>query len=183
MNGPKRSAMAQRARGRAVRAAIVAVIAAMGFLAVPGTASAAWKVEPALDCHVANADGSRTLVLGYTSYTWGVWNIPHGKKNTVFPSRLQGEQPTAFQSGTVHGAFTVRVTAAELRSGARWDLDGYVLDFAAAVGSAPACPASTELPEEGHGTGPVIALLAAGLFGGVMVQRARRRALAGRGDA
>ena len=178
-----RSSTVWRIRARLTRAALLAVIAVVGLLALPGTASAAWKVEPQLDCHVANADGSRTLVLAYTSYTWGVWNVPHGKKNTVYPSRLQGEQPTAFRSGTVHGAFTVRVTAAELRSGARWELEGYVLDFSAAIGSTSPCPSSTELPEEGNGTGPAIGLLGAGLVGAVTVQRAGRRALAGRGDA
>jgi len=178
-----RSSTVRRVRARLTRAALVAVVAVAGLLALPGTASAAWKVEPTLDCHMANADGSRTLVFGHTSYTWGVWNVPHGKKNDVFPSRLQGTQPTAFPSGTVHGAFTARVTAAELRSGARWELEGFVLDFSAAIRSTSPCPASTELPEEGNGTGPAFALLGAGLVGVVVVQRARRRALAGRGDA
>ena len=171
------SSTARRGRRGASCAALVAVIALVGLFALPGTASAAWKVEPMLDCHVANADGSRTLVLGYTTNTWGVWRVPHGKKNALSPSRIQGVQPTEF-SGTVHGAFTIRVTAAELSSGARWELEGYVLDFAAAVGSTSPCPSSTELPEEGNGTGPAIALAAAGVVGGVMVHRANRRARA-----
>ncbi|SDN95956.1 hypothetical protein [Geodermatophilus sp. DSM 45219] len=178
MDDGNRSSTARRLRAGAARAALAAVIALVGLLVLPGTASAAWKVEPLLDCHVANADGSRTLVVGYTSHTWGVWRVPHGKKNDLYPSRLQGVQPTAFESGTTHGAFTVRVTAAELRSGARWELEGYVLDFAAAVGSTSPCPPSSELPEEGNGTGPAIALAAAGVVGGVMVHRASRRARA-----
>ncbi|TFV62170.1 hypothetical protein E4P41_07935 [Geodermatophilus sp. DF01-2] len=187
MDGRKRSSRARRAGARVTRAALVAVIAAVGLLAAPGTASANWKVQPILDCHVENQDGSRTLVVGYTSYTRDGWRIQHGKKNGLFPSRLQGVQPTVFESGTVHGAFTVRVTAAELGAGARWELDGYVLDFAAASGTSPACPSSTELPEEGNGTGPAIGLVAAGMVGAVLVHRANRRARAlagaGRSDA
>ena len=178
MDGGNRSSTARRVGAGVSRAALVAVIALVGLLALPGTASAAWKVEPVLDCHVSNADGSRTLVVGYTSYTWGVWGVPHGKKNVLYPSRLQGVQPTAFESGTTHGAFTVLVTAAELRQGARWELEGYVLDFAAAVDATAPCPPSSELPEEGNGTGPAIGLAAAGVVGAVLVQRANRRARA-----
>jgi hypothetical protein len=70
--------------------------------------------------------------------------------------------------------------------GPYWWLDGEFVYWGWAWthdGSAATCPSSTELPEEGNGTGPAIALVAAGLVGGVVVQRARRRALAGLGDA
>jgi hypothetical protein len=65
--------------------------------------------------------------------------------------------------------------------GPMWHLDG--TNLAARLDPATACPPSTELPEEGNGTGPAIALVVAGLVGAVGVQRARRRAPAGRGDA
>lgn len=168
-------------RARLAPAALVAVTASVWLVIAPGTASAAGKVDPVVDCHVANQDGSRTFVVGYTNNFKDGWRVPLGNKNALFPSRLQGQQPTTFQAGTVHAAFTVTVTAAELRAGSGWVLDGSGVDFAAVARSGAVCPASTELPEEGNGTGPAIALLGAGVIGAVAVQRARRRALAGAG--
>jgi hypothetical protein len=66
-------------------------------------------------------------------------------------------------------------------AGLVWHLDQD--DLIAHHGSASACPPSTELPEAGNGTGPAIALGAAGLVGVVVVQRARRRAATGHGAA
>lgn len=178
MDGENGSSTARQVRVGASRAALVAVIALMGLLALPGVASANWKVAPFVDCHLVDADGSQTLILGYTNSFKDGLRVPLGKKNALYPSRLQGVQPTVFDSGTVRGALTVRLTAAELRAGARWELEGYVLDLAAAARGASSCPPSSELPEEGNGTGPAIALAAAGVIGGVMVHRANRRARA-----
>jgi hypothetical protein len=54
-----------------------------------------------------------------------------------------------------------------------WHLEG--TNLAARLGTAKACPSSTQMPVEGNGTGAAIALVAAGLVGTVAVQRARRR--------
>jgi hypothetical protein len=181
MDGPNRSSVARRVRAGVARVALVAVIAVVGLLAAPGTASAAGKVDPVVDCYVANQDGSRTFVVGYTNNFKNGWQVPLGNKNALYPTRLHGQQPTTFQAGTVHAAFTMTVTAAELRAGSGWVLDGSGVDFAAAARTGSVCPASTELPEEGNGTGPAIALLGAGLVGGLAVRRARQRALAATG--
>ncbi|WP_100500720.1 hypothetical protein [Geodermatophilus chilensis] len=178
MDGLPRSSPARRLRARASRAALVAVIALIGLVASPGAASAAGTVEPFMDCYVKNADRSRTLVLGYTSGSATTRDIPVGSLNSLTPSGIQGAQPTRFEPGTVHAAFTVRLTEAELRSNPGWVLDGSKLEFQSAVGYRPVCPASTELPEEGNGTGPAIGLAVAGAVGAVLVHRANRRARA-----
>ena len=175
MNG--RSSTAWRARARAPRAALVAVVAVMGLLAWPGTASAAGEVVPVLNCTKPAAGGGFTAVVGYDNPTGQTVTIPYGKQNRIVAGQYDGAQPTVFEVGRHDGAFTVTITS----SSATWTLGRTLLLLKPS--EAPACPASTELPEEGNGTGPAIALVVAGLVGGVMVQRARRRALAGRGDA
>jgi hypothetical protein len=166
------------ARAALTRAALVALIAVVGLLALPGTASAKGTVVPLLDCVVVNRDGSWTAVFGYRNTSSSPVSIPRGAQNKVTPVRYGTPQPTTFEPGTHHGAFTVPVSRG---AGPMWHLDG--TNLAARLGSATACPPSTELPEEGNGTGPAIALVAAGVVGAVVVQRARRRAMAGRGDA
>jgi hypothetical protein len=63
--------------------------------------------------------------------------------------------------------------------------DTCTLDHRAAASASRVCPASTDLPEEGNGTGPAIGLAAAGVVGAVLVHRARKRTPtpAGRDDA
>ena len=177
-----RSSGVRRLHARVARAALVAVIALVGLLALPATASAKGTVVPLLDCVVTNRDGSWTAVFGYRNTSSSTVTIPVGARNKVTPATYGAPQPTTFRPGTHHGTFTVPVTRG---GGPMWHLDG--TNLAARVGSARACPPSTELPEEGNGTGPAIALTAAGLVGGVMVHRANRRARAlaavGRGDA
>jgi hypothetical protein len=95
------------------------------------------------------------------------------------PTRFDGQQPTTFASGTKHGAYTVTMTPAEYMGGSNWYLDGKFAFFGWAWSTGvPTCPASTELPEDGNGTGPAIALVLAGVVGAVAVHRVRRRALA-----
>ncbi len=59
------------------------------------------------------------------------------------------------------------------------------LDHRVAASASRVCPASTDLPEEGNGTGPAIGLAAAGVVGAVLVHRTRKRTPApgGRDDA
>ncbi len=185
MNG--RSPAVRRARARLARAALVAVVVLVGLVAGPGPASAGSNgVTPILDCLRQNPNGSYTAVLGYTNTSRTAVTIPRGTWNRISPATYDGPQPTVFQPGTRHGAVTVTISKSEYMGGPYWWLDGEFVYWGWAWthdGSAATCPSSTELPVEGNGTGPVIALLAAGLVGGVAVQRARRQALAGRGDA
>jgi len=177
-----RSSRVRRLRAGVARAALVAVIALVGLLALPATASARGTVVPLLDCVVTDRDGSWIAVFGYQNTSSSTVTIPVGARNKVTPATYGASQPTSFRPGTHRGAFTVTVPRG---GGPMWHLDG--TNLAARVGSARPCPPSTELPEEGNGTGPAIALATAGLIGGVMVHRANRRArvlaTAGRDDA
>ena len=186
MDGLPRSSTARRLRARASRGALVAVLALIGLVASPGLASATggtYTVKPILNCYQENADDSWTVVVGYVNSSRKTVDIPRGPLNQAHPSTFASLPPTSFKPGTVNGAFTAKVSLADLYAGARWVLDGYTLDYRAAAHSSQVCPSSTELPEEGNGTGPAIGLAVAGVVGAVGVQRARRRAPAGRGDA
>jgi hypothetical protein len=173
-----RTSTVRRARAALTRAALVALVAVVGLLALPGTASAKGTVVPLLDCVVVGRDGSWTAVFGYRNTSSSPVRIPTGAQNKVTPVTYGTPQPTTFEPGTRHGVFTVAVPRG---AGPMWHLDG--TNLAARLGTATTCPPSTELPAEGNGTGPVIALVGAGLVGAVVVQRARRRVLAGHGDA
>jgi hypothetical protein len=156
-----------------VRAALVAVIGLVGLVAAPGTASAHYGVvTPLFECvtKLHGADGW-TALLGYsnsssTPVTWAV-----GPNNVLRPTARNGEQPTTFQPGTHRGEFTV---AFKTGNSVSWTVGG--LSVAATMNS-KRCPAPTELPAEGNGTGPAIVLVSAGVIGAVALHRARRRAL------
>jgi hypothetical protein len=124
-----------------------------------------------VDCITRHADGTWTAVFGYDNPTGAAVTIPVGPANKVTPVTSGRPQPTTFEPGLHHGAFSVTVTRG---AGVMWHLDGQ--NLAAHAGAASACPPSTELPEEGNGTGPAIVLVAAGVVGAVAVHRVRRRA-------
>ena len=172
MNGLPRTWRARRGRVRLSRAALVAVIAVAGLLALPGTASAAGAVTPVLNCTKPAAGGGFTAVVGYDNTTGQDVTIPYGKQNRIVSGQYDGAQPTLFEAGRHDGAFTVTITS----SSATWTLGRTQL--LVKPSEAPACPSSTELPEEGNGTGPAIGLAAAGVVGAVLVHRANRRARA-----
>ncbi|MGR6966265.1 hypothetical protein ACU610_17530 [Geodermatophilus sp. URMC 61] len=190
MDGLSRSSTARRLRARAGRAALVAVIALIGLVASPGMASATgtYTVKPVLNCYKENADDSWTVVVGYVNSSRKTTSIPRGAHNQAYPSKFASLPPTSFKPGTVNGAFTAKVSLADLYAGARWVLDGYTLDYRAAASSSRVCPSSTELPAQGNGLGPAIGLGVAGVVGAVLVVRANRRTRAlaaaeGRDDA
>ena len=70
MDGLSRSSTARRVRARATRAALVAVIAAIGLLASPGTALAVGEVTPVLDCVRKNTDGTYTYTVTAVYKSW-----------------------------------------------------------------------------------------------------------------
>jgi hypothetical protein len=153
------------------------VCVAVLLSAVPGIAAAAppKAVVPFVDCYQPNTDGTYTVVLGYTNPNDKTMTIPHGSKNMLTPSSLQGAQPKKFLPGTQRGAFSVKVRPADLSAGAGWRLDGFTLGYPAAA-SAKQCSPSTPLPALGNGAGIAIVLVAGGLVGALVVRRVLRRA-------
>lgn len=163
---------------RRVGARVAAGAAAAGLvvLVTPTAASAAvGTATPLLDCYTQNSDGSYTAVLGYSSTYSTTQSIPLGTRNTFSPATYNRSQPTSFQAGTHHAAFTLRVAPADIAGGVTWTLDGHTLDYAAAAYAAGVCAPGTSLPAEGNGTGWTIALVAAGLVGGAAAWRGRSR--------
>ncbi|MGY1705902.1 hypothetical protein ACI79C_15155 [Geodermatophilus sp. SYSU D00697] len=167
-----------RATTRIARLLLALGVAAVALVVTPGTASATGGVTGIVSCYTDNLDGSYTVVVGYTSSYPDTVTLPLGPTNQAYPTRLQGAQPTVFKPGTHHAAFTVQITNADLWANARWELDGTVLQYNSLVSYATVCPSSTQMPADGNGSGPVIALAAAGLVGAVAVVRSRRRAAA-----
>ena len=168
------------ARRIGTRAAAGAAAAALVVLATPGSASAATTaVTPLLDCYMQNSDGSYTAVLGYNSTYGSAQSIPVGTRNTFSPTSYNGRQPTSYEAGVHHAAFSVKVYSADIATGVTWTLDGTTLNYAAAAYASGICAPGTSLPAEGNGTGWTIALAGAGLVAGAAAWRARRRSVRG----
>ena len=166
-----------RIRASFARLAAIGVIAALGLVFTPGTASAAPGVSPIVDCYRDNGDGTVWVVLGYKNTTGSSTTISYGSANQFYPSRLHGQQPEQFAAGTVHGAFTVRLAYHEVAD-ARWALNGTTLRYSHNAQYATVCPPTTQLPADGNGTGTAVALGAAGVIGAGVLYRFRRRVAA-----
>jgi hypothetical protein len=167
-----RTSRPRRLAARAVPA-VLAAAAALTTAAGPALADPAdgltpghGQLTPLLDCVTRSGSGF-TAVLGYANSGTATEHA-RGADNAISPAALDGAQPTKFSSGTHHGVFAVTVTG----SSATWTLEGTTLVIGP---TSAACPPGTELPAEGNGTGPVLALVAAGLLGGLVVARARSR--------
>ncbi|WP_369131745.1 hypothetical protein [Modestobacter sp. I12A-02662] len=176
MDGPRRSSRQRRGRARLARAALVVVLAVVGLLAAPGTASAGDDddlVIPLLTCVTHAEDGRYTAVFGYNNRTSRVVTVSRGDDNNVDPS---GPVPEVFQPGVHHGVFSVSTTVDRR---VEWEL--YDSEVRAYGSSQPSCGPEVQMPADGNGTGAVVALAAAGVVGAIAVQRARRRALVGAG--
>src|SRR4051812_114932 len=168
---PARDARRRPRAGRGpLRLALVLLLAVAGPIAPAGAAAAADSTPvPLLNCVIPQSSGGFTAVLGYSNSSGTTVRMPLGAKNKFTPTRYDGNQPTTFLPGVHQGVFSVRVT----HPSAKWMLGStkLFLDDAAA----PRCPPSTEMPEEGNGTGPAVALLAGGALGVVLLRRLRRR--------
>lgn len=165
-----------RIGARLARLGAIGVIAALTMIFTPGAASATGSVAPIVDCYRDNGDGTFWVVLGYSNTTARQQTYNYGTANQVYPTRLQGQQPKQFASGTVHGAWTVRLTYSEIfYQDARWVLNGTTLRYSHYVQYATVCPPTTVLPADGNGTGTAVALGAAGVVGAAVLYRFRRK--------
>jgi hypothetical protein len=158
----------------AARLAAVGALTALSLLGAPGAASAAGTVTPLLDCVVTNSNGTLTEIFGYANTTGQAQSFAYGYNNVITPARFDRVQPTTYYSGTYHGVFKVTVSLFDFLFLPSWRLNGDTIDFTDLTGSS--CPPATAMPSEGNGTGPALGLLAAGVFGAVVVRRAVRRA-------
>ena len=161
-------------RRTAVRVGVAGLAAATAVLASPGSALAAGTIAPLLDCWSVSGS-TTTLVLGYsnTKSKAAVYDVG-GSSNHWSPSRYDGPQPDTLEVGTHHGAFSVRMDAADVPT-ATWTLGSTTLDVSDAMAATGSCPPGTALPADGNGTGGVLALAAAAGVGLVVLHRARRR--------
>lgn len=185
MDGFSNCRAARRARWRSMRLALVGAVAATVAM-TPGVASANDDddlVVPLVTC-VTQAEGGRyTAVFGYNNRTSRVITVSHGDNNNVDPS---GPVPEVFQPGVHHGVFSVSTTVDRR---VEWEL--YDSEARAYESSQPSCGPGVQMPADGNGTGAVVALVAAGAVGAVVLHRSRRGATAvaapaagsGNGDA
>ncbi|MGY1774107.1 hypothetical protein [Blastococcus sp. SYSU D00813] len=165
-----------RTGARFARLGAIGIIAALTMIFSPGTASATGTVSPIVDCYRDNGDGTYWVVLGYNNTTGRQQIYNYGTANQVYPTRLQGQQPKQFATGTVHGTWRVLLTHSEIfYQDARWVLNGQTLRYSYYVQYATVCPPTTVLPADGNGTGTAVALGAAGVVGATVLYRFRRR--------
>ena len=166
----RRSRRTEGAPGRwAGRSLLTALVAVAALLSAPAAAQAA-GLTPTIACYQANSDGTVSVLLGYENSSGVTQTVPLGPDNVIYPSRLDGLQPTTFDPGSHPGAFAVTLPAGEAW-GANWWLDGAAVTSGS---SASECPPGTSLPADGNGTGMTIALLVAGAIAALALWRSRR---------
>jgi hypothetical protein len=127
-----------------------------------------------------NGDGSRTVVLGYTSTYPNQVSIPlTNKKNYTNPESYGSALPTRFQAGTHHGVLALTISKTELSASSYWYLDGTKLYFTARTDASGTCN-SVQLPAFANGAALTVGLGLAGVVGAVIVWWTRRRVLTAR---
>lgn len=153
-----------RRPGRVALALLVAAVP----LGSSGMAAAAPAVTPVLECVVPQGSRTFTAVLGYSNTSARTVTVPFGSSNKLTPTRFDGGQPTSFLPGRHRGVFSVRVDHPSVT----WMLQGTHLRLDP---DASRCPPSTEMPGDGNGTGPVVAVGIAGVVAALLVRRMRGR--------
>ena len=169
----RRSRSTEEPARRVVAPLLVAGLVAAFTLLLGAAPAQAGAVTPLADCYTDNGNGTYTAVLGYSNTSGRAQKFAVGTSNNLSPSKFNGMQPTSFKAGTYHGVFSVTFTVADAYN-AGWTLDGTSLTINNA-GSVGTCPPGTQMPADGNGTGAVVALLAAGVVGVLLVRRVRRR--------
>jgi hypothetical protein len=149
-------------------ALVAAVLAVLGAPPAPAVAGDA-PPRPWIDCVVISNDSYR-VVFGYEKAGRRT-TIPVGPTNRLRPARIDGAQPTVFQTGWQPGVlFTPPVAKAETVS---WTI-GQVT--ATASTRTRSCGQQVSLPAEGNGVGPVLVLVGSVLLSmAIAAVRGRRR--------
>jgi hypothetical protein len=130
--------------------------------------SSVTPITPIVECVAVNSSGGYTAVLGYSNPSSTSVTIPHGASNKLTPNKYDGDQPTTFLPGRQRGVFSVTVD----HSNVKWRLQSLTLDLDEGV---TPCPPSTQMPEQGNGTGIAVGLLAGAVVGVFMIRRSQRR--------
>jgi hypothetical protein len=170
MRGISRDRAARRRGSRALRTALVGAALTTSILA-PGSAAANEDDDPVIPlvtCVTQSQDGRFTAVFGYHNRTNSVVTVRRGDENNVDPTT--GTPPEIFQPGVHQGVFSASAPT-DMRI--EWEL--FDSEARAYSSTGPSCGQEVQLPADGNGTGTVVALGAAGLFGAAVLYRSRRR--------
>ena len=128
-------------------------------------------LTPLADCYTQNADGTYTVVFGYTNDSSSPVDLAPGPDNTFTPPTYNSVLPSTFLPGAQHGVFQLTLTQADLGADPSWTLDGKKLNSGS--GLPPTCSAS-QLPMLANGAALAGVVVLAGVFGAVVVRRQRR---------
>jgi hypothetical protein len=134
-------------------------------------AAAPSPITPIIECVVVHPSGGFTAVLGYSNSSSASVTVPRGPANKLTPTKYDGNQPTTFLPGRQRGAFSVTVNHPSVK----WKLQGLTLHI---DDNATRCPPSTQMPEQGNGTGIVVGLLVGAAVGVFLIRRMQRRLIA-----
>ncbi|WP_328478231.1 hypothetical protein OHA21_26640 [Actinoplanes sp. NBC_00393] len=171
-----------RRRGALLTATSAAVVAAIVTLLVlnSGPAAATWQSfsgTPTCDCVVQDTkNNTYRAVFGYVNTSKTPGKIDAGSNNKLEFSgsgKTDGSVTTRFEPGTHKASFSTGWIAKDTK--VTWTVGGKTVT---ATWNKPTCGRDVSLPAGGNGSGPIVALLFAGLIGGgVFFWRKRRNAV------
>ncbi|MEV6343115.1 LPXTG cell wall anchor domain-containing protein [Actinoplanes sp. NPDC051851] len=166
-----------RRRGTLMSTAAVSMVAAIVTL-TPGVAEASSTLNgsPTCNCVVQNSkNNTYRAVYGYVNNSSSTTTIAAGSNNKLSlsggTSSTDDDVTTTFKPGT----HTATWATGWLSKGttATWTVGGQSVS---ANWNKQTCGSDVSLPASGNGTGPLIALVGAGLIAGFVFWRKRRKA-------
>ncbi|WP_436530932.1 hypothetical protein [Actinoplanes sp. HUAS TT8] len=174
-----RSSLRRRGALVATGAAALVVAIAAALMLNTGSAAATWKTlagTPTCDCVLQNSkSGTYRAVFGYTSTAGSAGTIAAGDNNQVLLSgstrSTVADVTTRFEPGTHKATFATGWLSKD--TSATWTVGGKTVT---ANWSKPTCGSDVSLPAGGNGTGPLIALIMAGVIAAFVFWRKRRKA-------
>jgi hypothetical protein len=171
-----------RRRGGLIAAGAVALVIAIAaaLMLNTGSAAATWKTlagTPTCDCVLQNSkDNTYRAVFGYVSTANSAGSIAAGDNNRVVVSggstkNAAAAVTTRFEPGAHKATFATGWLSRD--TAATWTVGGRTVT---ATWHKPTCGSDVSLPAGGNGTGPLIALVMAGLVASFVFWRKRRKA-------
>ncbi|MFI1989129.1 LPXTG cell wall anchor domain-containing protein [Actinoplanes sp. NPDC020271] len=171
-----------RRRGALIAAGAAALVVAItaALMVNTGAAAATWKTlagTPTCDCVLQNSkDNTYRAIFGYVSTANSAGTIAAGDNNKVVLNggstrSTAAEVTTRFEPGTHKATFATGWLAKD--TAATWTVGGKTVT---ASWNKPTCGADVSLPASGNGSGPLIALIMAGVVAAFVFWRKRRKA-------